>query len=77
MDFEENDNEKTMIDRLAYDCTQLMDRLSGYNTDDDIDNILAEYLKKADKAYDSIDDFKEGIYSINYIELLLNAIFPN
>lgn len=61
------DDEKAdydMIDLLAYECNLLNEALSQENlTADEQNDILNNYLKKADSQHQPINDFKEGLWT--------------
>lgn len=59
------DDEKVdydMIDLLAYECNLLNEALSHEDlTSDEQNEILINYLKRADAQHEPINDFKEGL----------------
>lgn len=57
MDAEENYD---MLDLLAYNCNDLSERLSEENPSNH-EQIILDYIKKADNLHKKINDFKEGI----------------
>lgn len=70
MDTEE---EYDMLDFLAYNCTNLTERLAVTNTDEEINDILQKYLEKADTETKSIPEFKEDLDWFNVTEPLTFA----
>lgn len=62
---DDDKSEYDMIDLLAYECNLLNDALSQENLSTDEQNeILTNYLKRADTQHDPINDFKDGSYAI-------------
>lgn len=59
------DDEKAeydMIDLLAYECNLLNEELAQENLSlDEQNEILMNYLRKADSQHDPINDFKDGL----------------
>lgn len=60
---DDDKSEYDMIDLLAYECNLLSEALSHENlSNDDQNEILMNYLKRADSQHDPINDFKDGLY---------------
>ncbi|XP_037047631.1 NHL repeat-containing protein 2 [Bradysia coprophila] len=60
-----------MIDLLAYECNLLNEALSHENlTSDEQNEILINYLKRADSQHEPINDFKEDLDWFNVLEPL-------
>lgn len=59
---EDDKSEYDMIDLLAYECNLLNEALSHENLSIDEQNeIIENYLKRADTQHDPINDFKDGL----------------
>lgn len=55
--------EYDMIDLLAYECNILNESLSDKSlTADEQNEIITNYLKRADSQHEPINDFKDGLY---------------
>lgn len=53
-------DEYDMLDLLAFNCSNLTEQLFTIKNTDEHDQILLDYIKKADSEYKSINDFKDG-----------------
>ncbi|KAJ6646671.1 NHL repeat-containing protein 2 [Pseudolycoriella hygida] len=68
---EEDTAEYDMIDLLAYECIRLNEALSSDNiTNDEQNEILMNYLKRADLQHKPINEFKEDLDWFNVLEPL-------
>lgn len=63
MELGDGESEYDMLDLLAYNCSQLTAQLSEANLLDDQDKILADYIKRIDNEFETINEFKEGEYN--------------
>lgn len=59
-----SDNDYDMLDLLAYNCNQLTAELRETNHADGQEKILQAYLKKIDKEFDPINEFREGLFKL-------------
>lgn len=58
-----SDSEYDMLDLLAYNCNRLTAQLRETNYADEQEKIIQAYLKKVDKEFQPINEFREGLYS--------------
>lgn len=65
-----SDSEYDMLDLLAYNCNLLRAQLRETNSVNEQEKIIQAYLKKVDKEFKPINEFREGLFAHYLFESL-------